>query len=380
MGLSLETWRRTFGLDAQHFWQLEGPKAPVTAECSALTYEYAWQAADAVGRHDIRLAIAEAERKLALALGYRLAPEYIEVELPWAGSLALPEGHILAGGTEALTSLGTASVTYADLDSDDVPDRATATFTLAQALPAGAEVAVYHSAANRYDGTGIGPRWLIEPVQVQVSGLTLTISCPAWVLVRPVLYQGRKVRLADIDAADTANYAATVEIVQRATDTTQAGYVRWEQAPWPGWLDCCAGTGTQSLAGLELRDARLGIVAPTFADSCAWPWAGRCREPDRIVVRYRAGLPLVDGDLDPRWQLTVARLAAAELAAPICGCAESNRSIAEWQFDLSRAAGKMDEQFQLSGRHLDCPWGTRRGHVYAWEQAADQYQARGIAL
>lgn len=399
MGLALDTWRDLFGFDPCHFWGLAGPKAPVTSDCLTVVYEHTWQNGQAVGRADIRTAIAEAERKLGQALGYPLTPVYREVTLPWATAadsrlprtspangqgryraVDLPDGMLLALGTEVLTPITTAAVAYTDIDGDGIPDTAVISATLSEALPAGAEIVCYHSAAQRYDGSGIGARWEIAPVRATVSGLTIQLTCPAQVLVRPVLYARRRPQLPDLDASDLSVYASTVDLVSRTTDAAATGSVSWEQSPWPEGIDCAAGPGTQTFSAVEVRNAAQGRVAPIFPwTGCGW-WPGRWREPDTITIRYRAGLALVEGDMDPRWTLAAARLAAAELAAPICACEAANRSLAEWQFDLSRAAGKMDEQFQLSQRHLDCPWGTRRGHVYAWEQAAELYLARGTAL
>jgi hypothetical protein len=92
------------------------------------------------------------------------------------------------------------------------------------------------------------------------------------------------------------------------------------------------------------------------------------REPDRILVRYLAGQPLANQQMTEKWQVIVARLAAAELARRICACDEANQELYHWQFDLSRAAGANDEQYSISPPDLDNPLGTRRGQVWAWKQ------------
>jgi hypothetical protein len=79
------------------------------------------------------------------------------------------------------------------------------------------------------------------------------------------------------------------------------------------------------------------------------------------------------------WRVTVARLAAAELARPICACDEANREIFRWQFDLARTAGAGDEAYgAIAAGDLDNPFGTRRGHVYAWRQVKQLRQQLGI--
>lgn len=393
--LPLDRWREHFGYDPLHFWQLAGPKAPVNSQCMTLVYEYAWQNAQRAGRSDIRRAIDEAERKLRDTLGYRVSPAYVETTLPWPRladtrlqrftpidsrlhylSVQLHEGFIRAIGAEALASQGDAPVTLLDRDGDGVPDAFSATLIAPTAPTADAEVVAYFVAADRYDGSALGPRWEIEPISVTITGNQITVTGASWLLVKPILYQRRRTQ-PDLDAANAANYAADIELAIRSTDAAQAGYVRWEQPPYPTGLNCCAGPGTQSFDGAELRDARRGVVAPILPSSAlgwAW-WAGMCREPDTVTLRYRAGVEPTDD-----WRTVIARLAAAELALPICACDGANQELYTWQFDLSRAAGKMDEQFQISGANLDCPWGTRRGHVYAWHMVNPRRQMRAHAV
>ena len=65
---------------------------------------------------------------------------------------------------------------------------------------------------------------------------------------------------------------------------------------------------------------------------------------------------------------TQRRLAAAELSTRVCACDTANRELYRWQFDLSRAAGANDEQYQISANDLDNPFGTRAGQVAAWKE------------
>ena len=50
--------------------------------------------------------------------------------------------------------------------------------------------AIASSAPPFVDGAPVGDRWRIEPIQVSLSGTTLTITGRAWLIVRPVLYVG----------------------------------------------------------------------------------------------------------------------------------------------------------------------------------------------
>jgi hypothetical protein len=75
--------------------------------------------------------------------------------------------------------------------------------------------------------------------------------------------------------------------------------------------------------------------------------------------------------MDTRMQEIVTNLAIAELGRPVCGCEEANRIVGYLQYDLSRI-GQEQELFQVSDRTLNNKFGTRRGHVLAW-QALDMF-------
>lgn len=391
--MPLDIWRTTMGYDPQHFWGLAGPRAPVLSECNGLVYEYAWQAAMAAGRADIRRAIGTAEEKMRQYLGYRVSPGYAEVTLPYPRtadvrlrqvgidarwhylSVQLQEGYIQAIGAEVPTSLGTTTLPIAlnDLDSDGIPDQFVATLAVATTAT---EIVPMFAAADRYDGSGIGSRWEVSPVQVANNGTQVVISGPAWLIVRPVLYQGR--RPAGLDAANIAPgvvYASALEFVSRTTDATQAGYVRWEQEPWPGGICCSYGPGTQAFTAAELRDAERGIVAPVFPGSCGWAWwGGYCRPPDTITLRYRAGY-----NRPEEWYPWVSRLAAAELSQPICACQAMNQELYKWQVDYSRTSGNADDLYNV-GTSINNPLGVQRGHVETWKQIVNRRQTRGILV
>lgn len=433
--LPLDTWRALLGFHPLHFWGMADGRARVTSACNGLVREYAWQNVDAVGRAEIREAIATAEAKLAAYLRYRVAPAYGEATVPWPRyldaslmrtrpidptgrwlSVQLPEGQVQALGVESLTLIGTPAVVYTDTDGDGLIDTFTASIATTATDPA--QIAVYVAAADRLDGDGLGARWRIQPITASISGGVVTVTGRAWLCVRPVRYAGLLAvpssGAADtsgaLDPDDASNFVAAVDIVRRATDpngttiTTAQATITWETHPWgvQSWWCGCAGCTTPATAyggspfdpaatanavgRAALRDAALGIVAPAESvyNASTGVWASLnwtvCTEPDRVTVRYLAGLPLdASGQMQQPWRVVVARLAAAELAAPICACDAANRELSRWQFDLARTSGAADEAYgAIAPADLDNPFGTRRGHVYAWRQVCKAQQLRGV--
>lgn len=429
----LDTWRRVFQWNPRHFWGWAGTgKAKITAKCAGLLREYGWQDSDAAARSGIREALAVAENSLARHLRYPIAPRYAVATLPYPrlGNLELmraypadasgrrlavllPEGEILALGVEARAVIGDCPLTgavpygnspspvtpyliYRDNDGDGLPDQFEA--AIATTLTDPREIAVYVSAADRWDGTGLSERWRVQPARVSITGGVATITGPAWVCARPVLYEGEDGDpLNGLDPAVLANYLTALTVARRYTDpngttlATAQAVLTWESGPAPSF--CCPAPGSdpaavaQTVARVGVRDAAAGLVTPAQAvyDATSGTWAQvydwaalGCREPDRVTVRYLAGVaPDDDGAPVEPWRSTVCRLAAADLARPVCSCQEANKGVALWQADLSQT-GATDATFQTPD-DFDNPLGSRRGQIYAWRQIAEEQQRPGIA-
>ena len=410
--LPLDVFRQQMQMHPYHFWQLANSVIPVSSVCNTLVYQYAWQDADAVGRFDILQAIETAESRLREWLGYSVAPHYVVETLSWpqyhtaqfhawgaAGidghwrTLQLSEGYIQGSGVELLTAVQlAAAVVYTDEDGDGVDE--TFTVTAATSVTDPAQLGVYFVAGDLPPGESVGADWRVQPVQIVISAGTATIKGRAWTMVKPKLYQGIAPGALNPDTAGIL--ATTVNIYQRtstSSTTTPQATLTWDTLPWPS---CCAapgdGSGTDPNATgtttgrLGISDSRRSIVhvGQSSYDTTTGVWsAGNCdywRPPDRVTARYLAGLPLTAmGDMDPAWQVIVSRLAAAELARPICACQNANKALYHWQEDLARTGGNNDAQFgAISASDLDNPFGTRRGHIYAWRQVNHLRTQRGL--
>lgn len=428
--LPLDTWRRLLGFNPWHFWGLYASvgNARVTSECNDIVTEYAWQDVDSAGRAEIREAIIQAELLVHRYAGFWPAPRYDSATEPWPrlGDARLHRigpigadwrrlGVVLSGaaylqaiGTESRAAIGTATtaggtLVYSDADSDGLLD----TFTITLPVPGGMsdlttdQVAVYFAAADRVDSAPLGERWRVAPVQVTLSGGNATVRGRRWLVVRPGRYEGMDGE--GLDASDAANFVTSLEVYRRTTDPNgetldrSQAVLEWETRPCHGWWCCCTGCTTatspasserdpaavaRAIARAGIRDAEIGIVLPAAALRDAttgiWSEAGSgCWEPDRVIVRYLAGWPLANGQMAPDWAMAVARLAAAELARPICACDSSNKELYRWQFDLA-TAGDASEQYQVDPGDLANPLGTRRGHLAAWKKLTEYEVTRGF--
>lgn len=270
MTLPIDTWRHILGYHPFHFWQLANTSTPVTSACNSLVHEYAWQSVDAVGRNEVREAIATAEDRLREYLGYWPMPTATTETIAWPHlwdqwlrrtndvapdgryvPIQVSSGHIHAVGLDILTLLGTPAVVYSDTDGDGLNE----TFTVIQATTAtdATQIECYFSALDRLDSEPLGERWRIAPVKVTISGGVATIVGRSWILVKPIRYQG-VLPIPSSGASDTsgaldpsvaANFVTTLDVVQHTTDpngtttdTSQAVLI-WETYPCAGgWCLC----------------------------------------------------------------------------------------------------------------------------------------------
>jgi len=376
MPLAYARWSELMGLHLWHAHQLADTQiVPVTSRCNDLVVERAALNADRVGRAEIRAAIAEAERLWHAAAGFWPTPHERSCSLTpvEAGAYAVriaagsalrcrvPDARLIAPGVRIPASSWSATpVLLQDLDADGLAETGVAQIGLA--VPSGAtpdDVLYRFIAADT--GPIVAATTRIAPRRVVISGGSAQGIFDVWNLVRPVLTAGWNAQ--PLDAANPATYAATIEQVYAprsilgTTDETASAIITRHD-------------GTSAYATVRIVNAATGLVDvgdPVY-DPASGQWiGGQCTwqpMPVEIRLRYQAGV--ADGSLD----LAIARLAAAIVARPVCACDAANREIYEWQQDLSRS-GATTETFAPPE---PTPWGTRRGHLYAWRHVIQQQQ------
>lgn len=411
--LSLEQWREVIGYNPWHFWGLyDSSLAPVTSACNSLVMEYSWQSADAAGRNDIREKIEIAEARLSNYMNYNPAPTYhIEtLQMPrypndgverrgFAGSdqrwmTVQPKyGKIIQAGVETRDLIeANISVVVTDLDNDGLEETFTVTFNTT--VTDTDQIELQFSSNDRFDGSGAGERWAIGPVQVSISGGVATVRGKRWLLVKPVLYQG--VLTDGLEISD-GNFAATVDAYRHycnpagtSLDTCQAKLI-WETRPYPFWAlsEPIMGSDPASLAfaiaRVGIRDSEIGLldVGQSTYDSNTGTWSSTdwrtYRPPDRVEVRYYAGVPRQNGKMEVRQARLITALATAELTRRICACDNANRELGHWQFDLAYSGAGQETYGAISAEDLNNPWGTRRGQVYAFKELKGARILRGFS-
>lgn len=425
--LPLATWIDMMGFHPFHAFGIAGTgDLAVDTGCDTLIRRYPWQNSDAASQLEIAQAIETAERKLTDYLGYAPAPRYVtetlawpvraDNQIPWAAAgsdgrrltVKLREGEVRAVGVETLASISIgAVVAYSDTDGDGIDD--TFTITAATTITDTSQIAVYFSTADRFSGWGasddLSSHWRVQPIQASISGGTVTVRGSKAQCVRPIKYEGiANVGSNGLEPPTAANFVTTLDIYRRYTGTdgntvaTSQGVITWETAPAHGWWCYCGCNASdpyngspfdpaavaQAVARVGIRDGTHGLVTPAEAsyDTTSGIWSALdwsvCSQPDRVTIRYLAGYPLgSDGLMQEPFRTIVARLAAAELARNVCGCAQANKQLYYWQHDLAQTA-RGDELFSISQQNLDNPFGTRRGQVYAYKAVQNLAQTTGF--
>lgn len=407
--VTLNKWFELMGLHPWHSWQLANQLIPINSACNASVFESAWQAADRVGRSDIRRAIARAEDLFKQYTNYEARPKYKTATLPWATmgdyritrfvdsnpygrwlGYQLPEGYIRALGYQHTIDHGQHDVVYTDEDGDGLYETATLTVNhldyesldeiLIEFVPGDY---LYEGDANR-----------VYPRHVFSTGNHTTIVMDTPTLIKPILATRAIVSTLDpsiLPPNVKSPFPRHLNVSRQycdpdgtTIDTAQAVLI-WETAPFPAWARPWSSFGTitqdpsalaYAIARGNIRNSRQGIVyaGESVYDDATGTWTGNvgfaeCRPPDRVLYRYLAGVD------DYNTDIVISRLAAAELSKPICACSQAQRMVSEWQIDISRTS--RDESYIMAS-DINNPLGVKRGHLYAWRSIQQSQILTGL--
>lgn len=419
--LSLDRYAAIMGINPAHFNGATGTAVmPFTTNaCRDLWLQYAWQSADRVSREDLAMAIADAERDIARALGWWPAPMWAVEEVARYPTYHRPDviqygtltpagyqksvqtrwGNVIAPGRRAVSDAVAATtaaltLTYTSEDGDLVAE--TATVAVPVTWTDARETQVF------FTGYSGGRAWQIRPARTQVIAAgTFTATFWTWQFILPALWEALTTTAGEtaVDPFDDTNLVTEVEVRRVYNDTTQvSAQFYWEPKPQVlrvgAVCTACGGSGclacqlTTQDGCLHVRDAETGMVVPQVAsyddDDGQWEAAcqSECRDPDYVKLWYYAGL--IDDDylsqvaFDPLsnwWAQAVAWLATARLERPFCSCANVTALAQNLRVDLAMMSE--DVSFATTEEILGNPFGTKRGEVMAWARVGKMARRRG---
>jgi hypothetical protein len=405
--LSLEAFRSVIGWMPYLFYQLVNDKIPLTDSADLIVCEYPWQRPMAMSRSDDRRAINVAEQKLQTFLGYDVSTRYRSEGYPvgylkqlprasaygnWGGYygggygsalLTLNVGKLQRIATVSYTKLADIAVTLSDEDSDKLADTFTATFADSTSDPA--SVIVAFSAADQPNSYGTDASsnpldWQVRPATVtRLNPTTLQVTGPAWLLVKPVLYE-RAGPSAGYNSSQTGISSSGTFDPDTATNFV-SGLTAWLKVysleNQVTFVRRFGGTETTEQVAATIVDAELGQVQINLGGCSTYPgaWCGPGPVSEEIRINYEAGATkefkqaqYLQYQTD--WDTVVARFAIAELAQAPAATAKQNPVLAYWREDLAHVGsmqGGGGDSYRISNDVLGNPFrNTRRGAVEAW--------------
>jgi hypothetical protein len=409
--LSLDRWAKILGLEPRHFNQVSTDLRP-TENCGDVWLQYAWQAADRVGRDDVAQAIAQAESDIIDALGFYPLPVWTEGEIQRTArpndaalvggsglyntrglyqSVQTQFGHVITGGVESKALIATAlrtaapapgdTMALADLDTDGYYE--TTVITLPTTVTDINEVRCYF-----HDKAG-ADEWEIRPLRsVAIAGGVVTITLDTHLLVDPDLWEALDAKAVDGDV--TSNFVLEVDVYQVTNDPSDMAELQWEATP--GYCGCTLSTCQTCAwavqdACLQLRDPRLGIVTyrPATWNAATGDFdaatIAMSRQPERVALNYLSGYqsskvarPRVE--MDPLLERMITYYSVTLLDRPICNCNNVESFIKRWTED--RAMIAETGQYHISQRDSECPWGTKEGALWAWKRVQKLAIGQGV--
>lgn len=396
--LSLDRYAKILGLSPVHFNGAAGGAIwPATGSCTMIWPQYAWQTDEMIiSREELAESIYEAEQDIKRVLGYSPALTWEENERhPYIKDFDSSNyihgiygadnrlritnaryGEINAAGRRAVALIDTPSVTYTDDDGDGYKE--TATIACNTTLTDVRELKVY------FEGYYGDQEWEVRDVRSKsIASGVLTVVVDSWQLINPTLWEAHPSSNGfQAIAIETAgNYVVEVDVYREYNDMTQAGAtLYWENAFCNS--SACVGCTQASHDGcFRIKDAHLGVVVPLPATynalTSAWDvtQVSACNAPSEVALWYRAGK--IDkayersktyDPLGQYWATTIAWLATARLAKPLCGCGNVQAVANDLRTDLARNSREANYTVDLNV--LSNPFGTRNGEIRAWKRVA----------
>ncbi len=409
--LPLDRWAKILGLEPRHFNGVTTSLTP-TENCGDVWLQYAWQHADRVGRDDVAMAIAQAEADIIEALGYYPVPVWTEGEIKrtprpndaelvggsglfnargYFTSVRTDYGHVIRGGVEVKTLIDTAvrsepavigdTMALSDADGDGYNE--TVTITLPTTVTDDNEIRCY------FHGHSGADEWEIRPLRsVTIAGGNVVIVFDKHLIPHPALWEA--LDAAAIDGDTDTNFETQIDVYRVYNDPSDQGEMQWEATP--GFCECVLATcetctWTTQDHCLQTRDPRLGLItyrpATWDADDEEFDSATLAvyRQPERVSLNYQHGYrsskvtrPYVE--MDPLFERMITYYSVTLLDRPICNCNNIESFIKQWVEDLALIAES--GSYRISARDYQCPWGTKKGAIWAWKQAQKLAIGRGV--
>lgn len=367
----LNAWQRINQESIWRFNQAAGTGAPL-GECPVYIQD---------DREQIAEALNDAWQLFTTYLGYYPSPVWTSETIRLGGGrpyqlqrLAAKVGYLVEFGQRATSLIqASAAVTYSDTDNDGVDD--TATITVASTVDVD-EVQIFFRTADGAPGAA-DERYQIEPVSVTASGGNISIRGHRALFVKPstiwnIPYTPTDPNFRTRNYADTASatgFLTSVDVYRVYNDTTVTGQLISDPI-WTQGTDLDGNILTS--ADVRITDAERGRFEVRTDCSAVLNCVGPL---EAVRVYYRAGYPLVNGQMDNQLLRGIIRLANANMYRKLCTFCPETADI--WEQDRTPAGAAENP---VATRHANNPFGLMKGQVAAWLTVLARTQPSGGAM
>lgn len=363
----LNAWPRHMMEDGWHFNQCAGIGAPVQTANDKGGTIYLQKEREYIARN-----LEAAAGRMAQDLNYWINPAYFSETIPLGKGRPIQRqihqtryAKLIELGKRA-TSLIQADVAVAYSDPNNIGVNDTATVTVNTTV-ATDEIRLYFRTADGAP-TACDARYEIEPTVVTASGGVATITAHRALFVKPTEW-AREYKANDpnfnspnvVDTAINGGFVQQVDVYRVYTDTSANVQ-----------LYSANGTLLQTFTG-EIIDPELGAFR--MGDLCSTScWTER---PQRLVVNYHAGSPLVNGEIDSELYQACVAYAAGSMLPKLT-------KMSYWTLDMFDQYHK--PMVESVGGSLvpvatqaqsNSGYGARAGQVLAWTVVMDRRVEKG---
>lgn len=363
----LNAWQRINQERIFQFNQAAGTGAPL-GECGVYIQQ---------DREQLAESLLDAWNMMTTWLGYFPQPTWYSEDVrlgkgsPWQlQTLRTKYGRFIEWGQRATSLIQAgATVTYSDPDANGVNEKAT--ITVNGVTAAADEIQIFFQVADGAPGAG-DERYQIEPMRVSVSGGVATITGHRALFVKPLTIWDVPYAPSDpnyrtrnyADTTQATGFVTAVDVYRVYNDSSVPAQILSD--PLLGWDYSSPGTTAVDAALARSTDAQNGIFQVRFdcPGNCPPPY------PEYARVYYRSGLPLTNGQPDIGILRAIIRLANANMYRKLCTFCPDTAEI--WLQDK--------EQEIVAQRHVNNPFGTKKGQVAAWMTVLSRALPKGGVL
>ncbi len=373
--LSLQECTSLLQINPAHFCSATADPiafGPCGPGCDDFWSERNWSGSP-LSRDSLARAILNAELDIERAVGTPLTPkskgrifDAPDGKDPFLGYRYQVGPHLAGYYPYRPEFLGSASVTFDDLDEDGLEEVAYIEFT----APAGFDPATLVLYTSGFFGRPGARIWPPTSVEVEDGRVRVTLNC--WQVISRRWLLLPKMTIVDLTNSDTYLEKIDYGIMVQDRSLPQAVYIYDEPAVTCGNPDCSACNERVAYGLLESTGDTVVVWPAQYnVDTLAWERTltrDECtcaRLPRQVhITTYNSFCPPTPRDelCDPvRW--AIALLAGARVQVGHCEC---DCTVSAWFRSLQKDQANAYGQRYMTQDMLACPFGTREGEFMAY--------------